>query len=408
MSGSEQTRLTQIRMQLLEVHPFWGHLLLQVKLLMAPELEAFAATDCVSRIWFNPTMTRHLSFRQLGFVVMHELGHILLLSAERRVGRNMQLWNCATDFAINRMVDAVCHPETGRRLYASPNGTYPEIGEVKILLDPKWEGKVAEAIYERLACEELPEQRTITVRLPLSGGDGADGVQIPGVSDHGGGLDVHLPRGVSPEEAEEVAEAVGRALAAWQEAGRRGHVPGEAVRLIEAGQGGAVPWSALLQRFLRNTFGRMEWDQRRPDRRMLEEGFWLPQAKQERRGQLVVAVDTSGSMSAALLAKFMGEVRRLAELAPETTLVIADAKVQEVVQPSEVEEYLRRGKLRGGGGTDHRPVFKWVEESGIKPDLFVGLTDLYSRFPKEAPGYPVLWVAEGHHGKAPWGKVLEV
>jgi len=395
-------------MQLLELHPFWGHLLLQVKLLMAPELEAFAATDCVSRIWFNPTKTRHLSFRQLGFVVMHELSHILLLSAERRTGRNMHLWNCATDFAINRMVDAVRHPETGERLYDSPDGTYPEIGEVKILFDPKWEGKVAEAIYERLAADALPDQRTITVRLPLGGGDGEGGIQIPHVADHGGGLDVHLPRGVSPEEAEAVADAVGRALAAWQEAGRRGNAPGEAVRLVEQGTGGAVPWSVLLQRFLRRSFGRTEWDQRRPDRRMLEEGFWLPQAKQEKRGTLVVAVDTSGSMDAALLSEFMGEVRRLAEIAPETTLVIADAKVQEVVEPGAVDAYLRRGRLKGGGGTDHRPVFKWVEESGIQPDLFVGLTDLFSRFPSEAPSYPVLWVVEGYHGTAPWGQVLEV
>jgi predicted metal-dependent peptidase len=228
------------------------------------------------------------------------------------------------------------------------------------------------------------------------------------VADHGGGLDVHLPRGVSPEEVEAVADAVGRALAAWQEAGRRGNAPGEAVRLVEQGMGGAVPWSVLLQRFLRRSFGRMEWDQRRPDRRMLEEGFWLPQAKQEKRGKLVVAVDTSGSMGAALLSEFMGEVRRLAEIAPETTLVIADAKVQEVVEPGAVEAYLRRGRLKGGGGTDHRPVFKWVEESGIQPDLFVGLTDLFTRFPSEAPPYPVLWVVQGHHGKAPWGQVLEV
>ena len=209
--------MSQIRMQLLELHPFWGHLLMQVKLLPAPELPTFAATDCVRRIWFNPNQTCQLNLRQLGFVLLHELGHIILLSAQRRMGRNLHLWNCATDFAINRMVAGVRHPATGEVMYESPNGTYPGVGEVQILHDPRWDGLVAETIYERLAGEALPDPVTLTVRL---GSDGAVS-RIPHVSSHGGGIDIHLPRGLSDEEAEEVTDAVRRAVAAWRCVPRR-------------------------------------------------------------------------------------------------------------------------------------------------------------------------------------------
>ena len=46
IARSELARLSQIRTQLLAEHPFWGHLLLQVALVPAPELPAFAATPC--------------------------------------------------------------------------------------------------------------------------------------------------------------------------------------------------------------------------------------------------------------------------------------------------------------------------------------------------------------------------
>ena len=102
---AELERLSALRMQMLEMHPFWGYLLLQVKLTPALDLPAFAATDYLRHIWFNPARTRLLNAAQLGFVLAHEIGHQLLASAFREKGRDHHLWNCATDYAINRVVD---------------------------------------------------------------------------------------------------------------------------------------------------------------------------------------------------------------------------------------------------------------------------------------------------------------
>ena len=141
---------------------------------------------------------------------------------------------------------------------------------------------------------------------------------------------------------------------------------------------------------------------------MLEQGFWTPTARKEVRGRLVVAIDTSGSMGTELLSRFVIQLEQLAGLAPETTLVVADARVQEVVPPEGLKRYLGRRELPGGGGTDHRPVFAWISEHDSTPDLFVGITDLYSRFPAERPGYPVLWLTPSMHGPAPWGDLIAV
>jgi hypothetical protein len=39
----------------------------------------------------------------------------------------------------------------------------------------------------------------------------------------------------------------------------------------------------------------------------------------------------------------------------------------------------------GGGGTDFRPCFDWLQEKGIMPQTLVFLTDLCGTFPSEVP-----------------------
>jgi predicted metal-dependent peptidase len=58
--------------------------------------------------------------------------------------------------------------------------------------------------------------------------------------------------------------------------------------------------------------------------------------------------------------------------------------------------------------SSHLPVFDWLKDHNRRPDLFIGMTDLYSRFPDDPPPFPVLWITQGRRGKAPWGRVLEV
>jgi predicted metal-dependent peptidase len=49
----------------------------------------------------------------------------------------------------------------------------------------------------------------------------------------------------------------------------------------------------------------------------------------------------------------------------------------------------------GGGGTDFRPCFRWLEEKRIYPQTMVFLTDLWGTFPNGSPSYPVIWASTG-------------
>lgn len=58
--------------------------------------------------------------------------------------------------------------------------------------------------------------------------------------------------------------------------------------------------------------------------------------------------------------------------------------------PGDLNEIRRKG-APGGGGTDFRPVFEYIEENDLRPDALVYLTDGYGDFPERRPNYDVLW-----------------
>ena len=126
-------------------------------------------------------------------------------------------------------------------------------------------------------------------------------------------------------------------------------------------------------------------------------------AKQAREWQ--IAVDCSGSVNARQLGLFEAEIRSiLAGQRPRCVHVLYfDAQVHKV-ECYEAGQPVTLTPV-GGGGTDFRPCFRWLEERGIMPQTLVFLTDLCGRFPNDVPPYPVLW-ASTETRVAPFGQVI--
>lgn len=388
---AEMGRVRALKLQLQEHHPFWGYLLLTTRIVLDRALPCIAATDCLHTIWLNPARTAGLSVGQLGFALAHELGHHVYATLHRAAGRDHRRWNRATDYAINRIVADIAPAggPAGARLYeVIPN----------ILLDRRYDGLIAEAIYERLLAEDAAGA--------ADSPDRADGeADVGGLRGrgHGGGLDIHLPLPMDAASREEREARVRAAVDAFQQAGSRGHAPVEALRAFGAAVP-RIPWQRVLRRFAQPAMDLDDLDPRRPHRRWLGEGVLLPGRSGERVPEVVVALDTSGSMGADQLRAACAELRGIAGAAARLHLVVADAAVQEVLTEETLEPWLRRGRARGGGGTDHRPVFDWMQRQRIRPDLFVGITDLHTELPPRRPPYPVIWLCPPNAGTAPWGQ----
>lgn len=116
---------------------------------------------------------------------------------------------------------------------------------------------------------------------------------------------------------------------------------------------------------------------------------------------LVIAIDTSASCQEKLVQRFLNETadilaRRESFFMHSDILIMeCDDRVQEEIYlkgPDELKKFADGFRLRGGYGTDFRPVFRRVEELrriGKLPDLkgMMYFTDGFGRFPDKSPAW---------------------
>jgi predicted metal-dependent peptidase len=124
-------------------------------------------------------------------------------------------------------------------------------------------------------------------------------------------------------------------------------------------------------------------------------------------GEIVIALDTSGSIGKLELEQFTGEISAISEEAqPEAIHVVyCDVAVQSSQEFTASEPV--RLEPKGGGGTDFRPVFDWVAKNDLAPVCLIYLTDLCCESFPEIPDYPVLWVTDSRR-TAPFGETVRI
>lgn len=183
-----------------------------------------------------------------------------------------------------------------------------------------------------------------------------------------------------------------------------------------------VPWEQVLRvRLARALSLRRDVSWSRPTRSYLaNQGRcgahgrlpWEPGTAQSRRvPRLVVAVDVSGSIDAALVSRFAREVEAISRRLQATVIVvIGDDQVRHVERfepgsPRAARLRLGGVAIQGGGGTDFTPLLEEADKH--RPDLVVFLTDLEgpARF---RPRWPVLWAVPEARADAvvPFGRML--
>lgn len=391
-------RLVRARTQLLLNHPFFGSLAVRLKLL--PGDLPTMATDGRG-IVYNPQFVQQLKPAELEGVLAHEVMHCALAHHCRRGNRNPQIWNQAADYAVNPLLLGA-----GITLPAG------------VLVNPEFANLSAEEIYARLSQESAgssPEQPS-TAPSPNGGASpgaprsqatevGADAGQ-PGIGevldavDEDGKPATHAS---VERQQREWAIAAEQAIRTAQACGRE---PASIERVLKEAKESAIDWRSVLRDFVAATRpSDYRWSP--PNRRFVSRGLYLPSVERSGTGEMVIVVDTSGSIGPTELEQFAGEINAIAiDVEPERVHVIyCDAAVQSV------EEFLQGDPIvlhpAGGGGTDFRPAFEWVVENGIAPKCLIYLTDLCCRSYPDAVDYPVLWVTDSHR-TAPIGDTIRI
>ena len=192
-----------------------------------------------------------------------------------------------------------------------------------------------------------------------------------------------------------------------------GKLPGKMGELIEGAHESDTDWRTLLQRFM-SSVSATDYTWRRPNRRLLGSGLYLPSLRNEAMPPVVIAIDTSGSMSEPELARVWDEtVMAVRETNPESVIVIqCDSEIQAVDEfaPDDIPgvDFIAKGR----GGTALEPVFEEVARMDSPPACLIYFSDMEVWSWPDEPEYPVLWVRidEGRYTPEPppWGEYIEV
>jgi predicted metal-dependent peptidase len=395
-------RIRNARTALLLDHPFFGALLFHLKGRESRSISTMA-TDGAS-LYYNPDFVDTLNSATLAGVLAHEVMHPALQHHLRRCGRDLKRWNVACDHAINPLL-----LDAGLSL---PEG---------VLVDNRFRGMSAERIYNLIEDEQdrdSPGEQSSGDDQPADGTPSENAGLEPEEKEADGKPSAPLtPGGIGQvidankqedgeastlaEQAREWQIAVEQAQSVARLAGK---MPAGAVRTLEAAQAAKVDWRELLRRAWSDTIP-ADYSWTRPNRRHVWSGLYLPGVTCEGVGEIAIAVDCSGSVSARQLGLFEAEISSiLAGQRPRQVHVLYfDAEVHRVDTYQEGETIALTPV--GGGGTDFSPCFDWLRERGIVPQTLVFLTDLCGSFPNDTPPYPVIW-ASTENRRTPFGQVV--
>ena len=132
----------------------------------------------------------------------------------------------------------------------------------------------------------------------------------------------------------------------------------------------------------------------------------LEYAENAKVKKLFIAIDTSGSVKGEQVEKFIEKTYNILKSTDffgaktEVHIIQCDSEIKEIKilkSSQEIEEYIKNISLKGFGGTDFRPVFKYVDEifaSSQKNEVngLIYFTDGDGIYPKQMPKFKSLFV----------------
>ena len=353
-----------------------------------------------------------LNDAELRFLVLHEVYHKLfrhLTTWKHLYMQDAYLANVSCDYVINlKIVDD--NYEDG---FATMTGEL-----AKGCYDRKYVGMDTAQVYNLLR-KDQPQ-----------GGGGRGGIIVIGDPEDGDGTPQNgsgsLPDGQEPfdahdwEGAQEMTADEQRDLAREiDEAVRQGALVAGKMgsggdRDLEALLEPQVDWREVLREFVQTTCTGSDYSTyRRPNRRYLSSGIYMPSGVSEQVGELVVAIDTSGSIGQEEITAFLSEVKGICDTVhpDKVRLLYWDTKIcrDETYDMHELDTLVQSTKPKGGGGTDVECVTEYIREESINAQACIVITDgdLYSGWGQWT--MPVLWcVIDNKHKVPDVGKCVHI
>ncbi len=468
-----ELKLSAARTKLIIDKPFLGALVLRLPMIKAdPEWCKRTATDAKS-FYYNEKYINSLSLEQTQFILAHEALHCALSHFARRVHRIKHRWDLACDFAINPMLmkDGLTPPPESLYLKAYEGMTAEEI--YPLLADNDNKETQDQHVYDDSdesgddpqgndddLIKEVPKEKPKSApdksregecppkdpfnNKPDEKGEGeqqssqqsdsqkkknqgdsdsgakdsekAPPLQNEQANQHQDNLETKQesdrgaaqPKPLNHDERENLnVQWKQRMAGAAQSAMQAGKLGDDMARMIDFLLQPELPWRNLLAQYM-TSIARDDYSYARPNSRRGEPAIFP--SLRSAQINIVVALDTSGSIANSEISEFVSEIDAIKSLMrAQITLHTCDSSLN-AEGPWRYEawdEFKVPEKITGGGGTSFKPVFEWAEQQDMLPDLLVYFTDAEGDFPDYEPHFPVIWLVKGKK-KVPFGNRVQL
>jgi len=440
MNNSKQaieTKLAAARTRLILDKPFLGALVLRLPMVEAKDSWCPTTATDAKTFYYNPTYINALTMSQTQFILAHEALHCALSHFQRRQHRVKHRWDLACDFAINPLlIEDGLRPPSEVIVFNQYKDMTAE--EIYPLLDDNDETETVDKhVYDSETQDGGAQQSSPSPDKPSDkqGNKSAEPEPDPNkpddpqekpkpekqdpnseqnatpkpgqgnTPDQSEGADSPPP--LTANERETLAVQWQQRMAgAAQQALQAGKLDGAMARMIDHLLQPQLPWRMLLARYLTST-AKDDFSYSRPSRR---EGSAILPTLRSSQINVVIAIDTSGSIKPDEISEFLSEIdalkaqtrARITLLACDTSLAKGAPWIFEIW-----DEVKFPNDIHGGGGTSFKPVFDWINQQDTTPELLVYFTDAEGEFPAQEPHFPVLWLVKGKE-KTPWGQRVQL
>jgi len=355
--------LARASKELMLKEPFYGLLLLSLN----KQWDKRVPTAGVSKNGVNFQLTinedfwNSLSDNHKRGLLKHELLHIGFFHIQcQDEFQNKKVANIAMDIEINQYIDAEDLPEGGCTLESFAEYNLP----------PK--AGCREYYKLLMQAKEQEEQSGSGGKISDMAGmdDGEQHSSGTNVPDHGTWKDFEdlseaekkLLESQTAHILKEIADSVEKS---------RGTIPGEFKGILERLRHVEPPkfdWRSYVRRFAGGAKEVFTKKLRRKDNKRFEEN---PGLKIKNKRHLLVAIDTSGSVSDKEVKEFLNEIHHIHKTGSEVTILQCDTVIRSIEKYKPNEDIT----LHGRGGTNFDPVLEYYNENQRKYTCLFYLTD---------------------------------
>jgi len=386
--------------KILSKYGFFAKLLVKLKIQQHDNLPYKTMATDGYKIYYDPSFVKGMTIKETVFVICHEIMHNVANHFLRsRESYDHDKWNAACDYAINQLIKNM------------PGMQMPS----DALYNIKYDGMSAEKIYNS------PDFNPPSMGKWNIGDVGNNGSLKDG---HGGYCDKGDEKGEPVKGSCSVDKTVNdnKLKEEWSKrvssaSKGQGNGSPELDRFLKELKEPQINWKSVLKKFIMNTMSKIV--NKLPYKRFIHRGKYLegPTREVEGTSNIVLIIDTSGSIGQDELDVFNTEISRmLGSYQFENIYVLsADDQVRDV-QEFKSPKNMKLKKFKGGGGTSFKPAFEWINKNIIKKNKKLGFvvyfTDMYGDAPEKREikyHKQVMWVLINNDtSDIPFGTKLKV